>query len=1034
MKKFIVIEFLLFISVNLFSNPISKDSAEKVAIHYFNYKLKPNQANFTLKSPFKILKESTPAYYTFNFEGGGWAIISATDAAIPILAYSTEGSFDENNINSSMKSWLEGYNNQILYAIKNKIQNAATAKEWQNALNSNFNVNNNKVGPLLTCTWDQKQFYNDSCPADKGAPAGFNGHVPAGCVAIALAQIMKYYSYPLKGIGSHSYFLPKYGTVSADFGNTKYNWDNMPDIVDMPNKDIAGFIYQCGVAIDMQYDSTSSGADFLQSGSSSPEYALVNHFGYHDSIQQYNRTFDSIGNELWIARLKLELDKHRPIYYAGCSNADCHAYVCDGYDNSFPAKFHFNWGWGGVGNGYFAITAIPNDNNYVPPYNIYNSIFTNIRPNLDYKLSFQIVTPDNEQSFPANSLIKVDLDVLYGSPKKFNLYIDNVNSDSVLSVPYTFTINSKSLVLGEHTLKVTANDGKTSVSEIKIFRINAGNLLGLQTVIPASVYDGVQYFSIVNPNIVWATIGGKTNLFAKTSNGGTTWDTGHIITPVFDSLRLSNVCGINSQKAYACFSPQFNHGGAILFTSDGGKTWKQQTSADFSNSYANWVYFFDKKNGVCMGNPYFNKFCIYTTNNEGITWNSVSTTNVPDAIEGELGIQNNFDTYHNLIWFGTSKGRIFKSFDKGLNWSVSDSIFSQPLPVSIRFKDSIHAIATQSSDEIYKTNDAGKTWAKAITNIIAENLEFVPGTDSTWVNYSCNNVISIDDAKSFYGFDESFCISKMKFLSPSIGWVGCSYSYALEGVPIYNWEGLFSSIKKINVTFHVVDKKGNPLPGANINMNGNAGNTDVSGNAKFTIVNFGRPVTYSLMKNSYEINNGSFSAVQDTAIKIVMELLSKVTFNVLNLINKPVEGISIFFNDSLKITNPTGQSTFTDLMAGQYIYTVLKANEYIDYGMLAIDKNNNYNVNIIFLTDSFYSSKKTTDKVFPNPASDILCLMSDSTMNTVKLFDISGSLLFELQANSNVVLIPVQSFHNGIYFLQALKKRSTKTYKVIIKH
>ncbi len=1030
MNKYIFILTVFLLSVNLYSNPISKDSAEQVAMNYFKNKLLLKQPNLALKSYFKSTKDSIITYYTFNFEGGGWAIISADDAATPILAYSQEGSIDENKINSSAKEWLEDYNNQILYAIKNNIRNTSAIEEWQNALNNNFKIYNKEVGPLLTCEWNQTQFYNDSCPADKGAPYGFNGHVPAGCVAIAMAQIMKYYSYPPKGIGSNSYYLPKYGQLSANFGNTTYNWDDMPDSLYSPNKYIAQLVYHCGVSVNMIYDSTGSGAG-------SPAFALIYNFGFSDSMESYFRENDSAGEELWIARLKIEIDAKRPIYYTGYSLKYGHAFVCDGYDNSFPTKFHFNWGWGGDCNGYFAIGALDplnSDSDYF--FNNYNYILTNIKPNGTSSLSFNIITPDNNQLFSADTIINVALNVLQGNPKIFYLYIDGNKVDSVSSAPYVFTIYSKHLVSGQHFLEVIGTDGKTSLSDSKYFIISSG-FWQLQAVIPSTISESVHFISIADSNAVWATLWGKANLFAVTSNGGTTWDTGHITNPVCDSLNLSDICGISNQKAYACFNPQPKHGGAILYTADGGKNWTYQASADFSNSWANWVYFFDENNGVCMGDPYQNEFVIYTTNDGGMNWNRVPSSDVPSALNGETGTENNYDAYHNMIWFGTSRGRLFKSFDNGLHWSVSDSIFSSVNRYYIRFKDSAHIIGHidgRSSNAIYRTNDAGKTWEKTYSNINCENLEFVPGTDSTWINYSGLTYASLDDGKSFFRIDNNTDVSSLKFYSQSKGWAGGYYSQTLGGAPIYNWIGSFSSMKMINVTFNIVDENDNPLSGIIIYMNNSFYTTDKSGRAIIKIGNIGKFVSYTLQSNSYETTYGNFMAENDTVISITMKSLSRVTFNVINLFNNPVEGISIFFNDSIKNTDFSGKVKFSNLSeGGTYIYSVLKGNEYIDYGTVSINEKDNF-VTITFLTDSFYKSKQIPDIIFPNPASELFCIMSGKTINSMKLFSTSGEVLFEEKTNSNILQVPVKSLKNGLYLLQVIGGKSSNTYKLIVSH
>jgi photosystem II stability/assembly factor-like uncharacterized protein len=1045
MKRFISTIYLIVLNINLFSSPVSKDSAERVALNYLNHKFIFTKSALSLKSSFKSLMENIPTYYIFNFEGGGWVIISANDAATPILGYSLNGYFDENNVNPSAKLLLEDYSNQILYAFKNNIKNTSSKEEWGNILNNNFKVNNRNIEPLLKCNWNQTQFYNDSCPADKHAPYGFNGRVPAGCVAIAMAQIMKYYSYPLRGMGSNSYYSNKYGLLSANFGNTQYNWANMPDSIFYPNVDIAQLVYHCGISVNMHYDSASSGAG-------DPEYALVHNFGYSDSITyKYLTNNDSIAREIWIATLKAELDAKRPIYYTGSNPNDGHAFICDGYDNSFPTKFHFNWGWGGYYNGYFAIgalDAIPNNSDYV--FNNYNTILTNIKPVTNLiidtnQLVCEITNPYDQMVINPDSSIKVNIFVLKGYPKVVNLYIDNELKSSTSSFPYSFTISSTNLSIGKHILKIIASNNVIDCSDSVVFYIYNSVTSGcwkLQKIFPNSGELGVNFLSIVDSSVVWATLGGKSNLFAITSNGGINWDTGHIINSTYDTLSLSNICGINAKKAYACFNPGITHGGAIFYTTDGGKTWTRQPSANFTNSWANWVYFFDENNGVCMGDSYQNQFVIYTTNNGGVNWIRVVGNNIPPAKDRETGLENSYDTFHNSIWFGTNDGRLYKSFDKGLTWSVSDSIFSASSNYYVRFKDSSNVFAHKDgranhSNAIYKTTDAGKTWAKFVEKDNMTNLVYIPGTNSTWLNYNGFTELSTDDDSTFSIIDETISMNEIRFKSSTAGWGVANYSSSLNGTGIYKWNGSFSSIKKYKLTFHLVDDNNNALPNVKIE-GGNTLTTDDSGDAVFNVTMFGNPYSFTFYLNGYNEKNEKFFIQSDTSIQVSLNKLisgnSSVTFVVNNLLNKPVEGISIFFNDSLKITNISGKVTFSNLFNNKtYVYSALKGNEYVDYGTVGISKTDNY-IYITFLIDSFYNYKKLPDIIFPNPASDMFCIMSDSVISEVKVFNTSGSLLYDKQTNSNIILIPTQEFQNGIYIVQSRKNKISISKKIIIRH
>ena len=172
-----------------------------------------------------------------------------------------------------------------------------------------------------------------------------------------MAQIMNYWEYPTQGSGFHSYNEDNYGTLSANFGSTTYQWASMPNNVTSSNNSVATLMYHCGVSVDMNYSPQVSGAYVISNQSPvthCSEYAYTTYFSYANSVQGVERA--NYNNSSWIQLLKTELDAGRPIEYAGFGSGGGHAFVCDGYDNN--DYFHFNWGWGGAYDGYFMIDAL----------------------------------------------------------------------------------------------------------------------------------------------------------------------------------------------------------------------------------------------------------------------------------------------------------------------------------------------------------------------------------------------------------------------------------------------------------------------------------------------------------------------------------------------------------------------------------------------------------------------------------------------------------------------------------------------------
>ncbi|HNW89428.1 MAG TPA: C10 family peptidase [Bacteroidales bacterium] len=292
------------------------------------------------------LNNNEEVYYVFSSDNG-YIIVAADDAVYPVLAYSFEKKYSTKNISPEFSSWMSTYEDQIVHVRKNKIKADQNISQAWKSYTTDYNPaaylksNTKSVAPLLMSTWNQGTCYNYLCPED---PAGADGHVYTGCVATAMAQVMYYYRYPEVGTGTHSYYS-NYGTLSANFGATTYNWNEMQnDIFGKYNYSMALLQLHCGIAINMDYSPDGSGAQMWNDVE-----AMKSHFGYSSSTQLIYKDDHPAD---WENLLRSELDNKRPIQYAGYGEGG-HAFVCDGYQGT--DFFHFNWGWGGAYDGYFYV-------------------------------------------------------------------------------------------------------------------------------------------------------------------------------------------------------------------------------------------------------------------------------------------------------------------------------------------------------------------------------------------------------------------------------------------------------------------------------------------------------------------------------------------------------------------------------------------------------------------------------------------------------------------------------------------------------
>ncbi len=286
-------------------------------------------------------------------DGKGFVIVAADDCVQPILGYSTDGRLIT-PLPPSVSSFLKGYENEIIHCKRNNILSTTEIiSQWTQLLNGEYTPQNTTaVAPLLTTTWAQRPYYNNLCPDSSGY------HTLAGCVAIATAQVMKYWNWPSSGVGSHSYYHNTYGNLYANFGNATYNWNNMPNSLSSSSSTaqvnaVATLVYHVGVAVEMDYGIDGSGAYTTSYGYSSypcAENALKDYFRYKNTLHSVYR--DDVTNSQWIAALNTELNAGRPVIEKGRGDDGGHAFVCDGYDNN--GLYHINWGWNGSCNGYFA--------------------------------------------------------------------------------------------------------------------------------------------------------------------------------------------------------------------------------------------------------------------------------------------------------------------------------------------------------------------------------------------------------------------------------------------------------------------------------------------------------------------------------------------------------------------------------------------------------------------------------------------------------------------------------------------------------
>jgi hypothetical protein len=347
------------------SEIISIDIAREVAKKFAQKKFPRNQSKSILPA---IEKEETisdkklPYFYIFNMaDKGGFVIVSAERYEHPVLAFGEEGEFKREGAPYGLISWLETTKSNINYIRAGRVDTRKqTTAEWREVVREygitslrlppdpepgcqDYSVSVTK-GPLVTTSWGQGCGYNDFVPID---PSGANcGRYPTGCVATAMAQVMRYWQFP-----------------------SSYNWGSMATT--FPTFETARLMDDIGGAVGMNYATSGSGA----SHGSIPG-AFRNIFGYS--------TASDIGYGTGsYSTVRSQLSSNRPVLLSGYHDKNTswfglvveystgHEWVCDGYIDTDVywcnpdgtsggagyLSFHMNWGWNGTANGWYAFNS-----------------------------------------------------------------------------------------------------------------------------------------------------------------------------------------------------------------------------------------------------------------------------------------------------------------------------------------------------------------------------------------------------------------------------------------------------------------------------------------------------------------------------------------------------------------------------------------------------------------------------------------------------------------------------------------------------
>jgi hypothetical protein len=315
---------------------------------------------------------------------------------------------------------------------------------------------------------------------------------------------------------------------------------------------------------------------------------------------------------------------------------------------------------------------------------------------------------------------------------------------------------------------------------------------------------GHRFLDAVDANVVWLSgydgvnAGRNYNWFSRTINGGTSYNSGNVF-PDTNNYQLGNMEGIDANTAWvsafqrsAPYSPTNQGGGVIYRTLNGGTNWTNMTAAGmFTNvaaSFCNWVSFLSPTDGIVNGDPVNGEYEIWRTTNGGTNWTVVPGANIPDPVSGEFCIVDLYaKSGPNHLWFGTQKGRVYRTNDAGVTWNVS-SLSSAPnsTVTELAFSSPLVGIVYAQSPagfEVHRTIDGGATWTlinpTPIGNVGRNDICHIPGT---------TYFASVDNQNQMLSYSKDNGNTWTDWGSTGIGYVCVDFANSYKG-----WTGSFSS-------------------------------------------------------------------------------------------------------------------------------------------------------------------------------------------------------------------------------------------------
>lgn len=983
MKKLFFLLLLLISFINGVSQPVSIRKAKTLAKnHYFqndNSKIRVKYDDIDFSGEYALKSGNDTLYFIFNIaKNRGFVIISADERSYPIIGYSYTGGYSESDLPPAFAEWMELRKKEIIkIKEKNTPASSSITSKWNEIKNAGSGVKSIAGGPLLQTTWNQSCYYNEMCPAEA---AGACGHTLTGCLATATAQILRYWSYPNQGTGSHSYSNPPYGTLSANYGATTYNWSNMPNSINSTNPDIATLMFHCGVAFNMDYGTSVSLPTVTN-----PRAALISYFNYSSKAKYIVKS--DYTNTAWQDILKTEIDSLRPVYYYGAAISTAHSFLCDGYQGS--DFFHFNWGWGGAYDGYFYLTSLnPGGDNYSNSQSAVIRIFPSSG-------AFAFTT--------SATAIGIRDAVLNGIVRPDGL-VTTVSFEYGTTTNYGSTITTaQNPVSGTSDTPVNANLSALLPNTIYHFRVKAVNTNGtfygsdFSFLTKSDIWNeqisgtlnNLRSVFFVNSNVGYVT--GDGGIILKTTDGGNTW------IPQTSSI-TNNITGVYFLTEDIGWA--VGYGGKILKTVNGGTNWTAGSIGTTTNLYS--VFFIDANHGWVGSESK-----ILKTTNGGTSWSSSSIGS------GAYPVYSIFFTSSTLGFAAGWYVNMLSTTNSGTNWYGSDTSPSSAGFYSLHFPAPETGFSCGAAGYIYKYTSP--TWNKLESGTV-NDLKSIFFTDNN-SGYTVGNggiILKTKNSGTDWSPSSSGTENNLNCVCFSDSFNG--WCVGDNGVILHTMTGGESC--------------------SNLSVTGHPGSADkcVGDDVTLSVSVDGIAPAYQWKKDGIEIAGAKNSSLLLSDISLsdagnytcyIQNPCSNVTSETAHLtVNEKPAIPTISFNDNILHSDaPLGNQWYYEsgLINGatNQDYTASYEGDYYLIVTLSGCSSDASNTIKVVLTDNESVTDHRMIRVYPNPFSNELSIEMEG--NTVLLnFEIinaNGQIVFKGNFVESTV-IPTSNLAPGVYLLK----------------